>query len=207
METEKGVGIVIDTDQPVSWHFVDNLSAFCTGFPGKLANGRWLARFFEDLRIDKNAKPYMGKDCIGRDAMQYPNPFARYIKAEDPCAMYSNNRYAYNGLGAYVDLQSKATLQGRLVSPVELIRFNKPAMMSVILFFSKRLHYLPFGIIESRAEQFCRSYPNAVTGRYHNIQSVHYVDDVSPPKVLTLEANQTPVEKMKVEIEEVGNRL
>ena len=169
--------VVIDTNQPVTWHFADNLCAFCTGYKGRDTYDIWLKRFFTDMNIDPIAAPYLGDDM----AMQYPNPFGRNIWPTmtdldylTPCCPWPNPNYGNNGLYDYVDYRTKATLNGSLIDPISLHAFNNPAYMSVAIFFINKLNELLFSTIEARAKKFCTEYPNLVSGKYHEIETVRY---------------------------------
>jgi hypothetical protein len=107
-------GLVVHTNQPVTWHFADNLCAFCTGIKCPETTDIWLKRFFDEMSIDPNAVPEKVADSMGNEKWQYPNPFVRYAtpalttnNREVFCAPWPNLRYGYNGKD-YADLHMRA---------------------------------------------------------------------------------------------------
>lgn len=161
MVSDDGIALVIDTDLPVDCHFADNLSAFCIGFGGKNAIALWRDCFFKDMRLLSYAF----------------SPFSYHLwRANKICSPWPNPSWAWNGYYNYANLDQKVTLNGRLLDPISLLTFNKPALMSVAIFFGHKLHEVFFEIVKVRSKKFCSQYPNAREGRHHKVTAIHYAE-------------------------------
>lgn len=173
------LALVIDTDQPVTDHFADNLCAFCTGLHTKLGAALWRDRFFAEMSIDPKAEPkFNGKKG------DWPNPYCKWArhgwqdkKFWTPVSPWPTPGWMHNGLYNYANTQTRRTLNGLEVGEAELFeQYTYPAHMSVALFFSKRLHELLENIIRGRAARFCSEYPNSTSGKFYTITGVRWQD-------------------------------
>ncbi len=163
------MALVIDTDQPVSQHYSDNMCSYCTGLIGMTTETFWMSRFYEEM-------------SVGAD----PTPYAKYgsmivVKGKlYPSSPWPTPSYATNGTYSFVNTRTKKKLnKDEEVSLDDLmLHYQWPARMSVAMLFRKVLgpEDLMFNIIKGRAGKFIKEYPNAVEGKYHNITNIRWVD-------------------------------
>lgn len=158
--------VIIDTDLPVTEHFTNSLCAFSTGFIQNPNVSTWSERFFREVKGSNICNPFVKNSVLVKD----------YKGRGIHCCPWPTSGYIHDGIVEHLDLKTNKTIGRRVISEEEILeRFTWPAHMSMAMFFKKELHYLAFSLLERRAREIAKFYPNQYFGIIHNITSMRQV--------------------------------